>query len=227
MVNSCSRTAPRGRGGARAAARIDLRLDRRVGFFPSRLRDWPLQRRTSRQATESGLSSRGVNSLGPPRATRRTERDVLTLPVLLLNRHFAPVSVATVRRAVVLLFSDAAHAVDAGETYDFQSWLTQPVRSEDDGLPIVGGEVRVPRVLHLLRYDRAPRVAVRLTRRNLMIRDSFQCQYCGRSPTQRDLNVDHVVPRSRGGADSWENLVVSCRPCNLRKGRRTPAEAGM
>jgi 5-methylcytosine-specific restriction endonuclease McrA len=169
-----------------------------------------------------------VNSLGPPRATRRTDnRDVLTLPVLLLNRHFAPVSVATVRRAVVLLFSDAAHAVDAGETYDFQSWLTQPVRSEDDGLPIVGGEVRVPRVLHLLRYDRAPRVAVRLTRRNLMIRDSFQCQYCGRSPTQRDLNVDHVVPRSRGGLDSWENLVVSCRTCNLRKGRRTPTEAGM
>jgi 5-methylcytosine-specific restriction endonuclease McrA len=162
------------------------------------------------------------------RAKRRTEVDVLTLPVLLLNRHFAPVSVATVRRAVVLMFGGAAHAVDAtGETYDFQSWLTQPVRSDDDGLPIVGGEVRAPRVLHLLRYDRAPRVAVRLTRRNLMIRDGFQCQYCGRSPTHRDLNVDHVVPRSRGGQDSWENLVVSCRTCNLRKGRRTPVEAGM
>lgn len=102
-----------------------------------------------------------------------------------------------------------------------------PVREADDGLPIVGGKVRVPRVLHLLRYDRTPRITVRLTRRNLMLRDGFQCQYCGKRPSHRDLNVDHVLPRSRGGADSWENLVVSCRLCNLKKGRRTPAEAGM
>jgi 5-methylcytosine-specific restriction endonuclease McrA len=60
-----------------------------------------------------------------------------------------------------------------------------------------------------------------------MIRDQYQCQYCGKRPNQRDLNLDHVVPRSRGGQDSWENLVVSCRGCNLKKGRRTPLEAGM
>lgn len=159
---------------------------------------------------------------------RPSERDVLTLPVLLLNRHFSPVSVATVRRSFVLLYGGAARAVDGdGETYDFASWLNMPVRDRDDGIPTVSGNVRVPRVLHLLRYDRAPRVLVRLTRRNLMIRDQYQCQYCGRRPSQRDLNVDHVVPRSRGGLDSWENLVVSCRGCNLKKGRRTPAEAGM
>lgn len=158
----------------------------------------------------------------------RSRRDVLTLPVLLLNRHFSPVSVATVRRAFVLLYGGAARAVDdAGETHDFDAWLRVPVRTRDTGLPIIGSQVRVPRVLHLQRYDRAPRVAVRLTRRNLMIRDQFQCQYCGRRPSLRDLNVDHVVPRSRGGPDSWENLVVSCRTCNLRKGRRTPVEAGM
>jgi hypothetical protein len=153
---------------------------------------------------------------------------VLTLPVLLLNRNFSPVSVATVRRAFVLLYGGSAHAVDdTGETYDFSAWLRVPVRTRDDGLPIIGSQVRVPRVLRLQRYDRAPRVAVRLTRRNLMIRDQFQCQYCGRRPSVRELNVDHVVPRSRGGLDSWENLVVSCRTCNLRKGRRTPAEANM
>ena len=155
-------------------------------------------------------------------------RDVLTLPVLLLNRHFAPVSVATVRRSFVLLYGGAARAVDQdGETYDFDAWLNMPIRGNDDGIPTVGGAVRVPRVLHLLRYDRTPRASVRLTRRNLMIRDQYQCQYCGRRPNQRDLNVDHVLPRSRGGLDSWENLVVSCRACNLRKGRRTPPEAGM
>ena len=155
-------------------------------------------------------------------------RDVLHLPVLLLNRYFAPVSVTTARRALVLLYGGIGHAVDrAGDTYDFGRWRALPVRGADDSLPIVGGALRIPRVLHLLRYERTPRAAVRLTRENLLLRDDCQCQYCARRPGQRELNVDHVQPRSRGGADSWENLVISCRSCNLKKGRRTPAEAGM
>ena len=155
----------------------------------------------------------------------RNGRDVLSLPVLLLNLYFAPVSVTTARRAIVLLFGGSARAL--GETHDFLRWRHMPVRDLDDALPIVGGALRVPRVLHLVRYDRAPRPVVRLTRRNVMLRDQHTCQYCGRRPGVRDLNLDHVLPRSRGGADSWENLVTSCRSCNLRKGRRTPDEAGM
>ena len=167
-------------------------------------------------------------SNGGPRSNRSQGRDVLSLPVLLLNRHFYPVSITTARRAVVLLFGGAALALDEdGETHDFDRWRDLPVRRDDDGIPLVHGSLRVPRVLHLLRYDRAPRIVVRLTRRNLMLRDDHQCQYCGRKPHHRDLNLDHVLPRSRGGGESWENLVVSCRQCNLRKGRRTPDEAGM
>jgi 5-methylcytosine-specific restriction endonuclease McrA len=60
-----------------------------------------------------------------------------------------------------------------------------------------------------------------------MLRDTHQCQYCGRRPPVRDLNIDHVMPRSRGGGDSWENLVTACRSCNLRKGWKTPDEAKM
>jgi 5-methylcytosine-specific restriction endonuclease McrA len=154
--------------------------------------------------------------------------DILALPVLLLNRYFSPVSLTTARRALVLLYGGAAAAVDEdGDTHDFGAWRELPVRAVDDGLPIIGGALRVPRVLHLLRYDRAPRVRIRLTRRNLMLRDEHQCQYCGRRPSVRDLNIDHVLPRSRGGEDTWENLVISCRSCNLKKGRRTPEEAGM
>jgi 5-methylcytosine-specific restriction endonuclease McrA len=92
----------------------------------------------------------------------------------------------------------------------------------------VNGELRAPRIVHLRRYERTPRVAVRLTRRNVMFRDGHECQYCGLRPAHRtDLNIDHVLPRSRGGEDSWENLVTSCRPCNLKKGRKTPDEANM
>ena len=148
--------------------------------------------------------------------------------MLLLNRHYAPVSVTSARRGMVLLFGGAALALDEdGAAHDFSKWRTLPVRDGDDHLPVVGGRLRIPRVLHLTRYDRAPRFGVRLTRRNLLLRDAYRCQYCGEEPGVRELNVDHVLPRSRGGRDSWDNLVISCRPCNLRKGKRTPAEAGM
>lgn len=154
--------------------------------------------------------------------------DVLSKPVLILNRVFQPVQLATAKRAFVLLYGGAAHAIDEeGEEYDFDLWRTLPVRQDDDALPIIGSALRVPRVLHLHRYDRMPRATVRLTRRNLMFRDGHQCQYCGKTPTLRELNIDHVLPRSRGGADTWENLVTACRICNLRKGRRTPEEANM
>jgi 5-methylcytosine-specific restriction endonuclease McrA len=154
--------------------------------------------------------------------------DVLSKPVLVLNRLFQPVQLTTVKRAFVLLYGEAAVAIDeVGEEYAFEEWRALPVRGDDDVLPIVGGELRVPRVLHLRRYDRTPRVTVRLTRRNLMFRDAHQCQYCGKQPPLRELNIDHVVPRSRGGDDTWENLVTACRVCNLRKGWRTPEEANM
>jgi 5-methylcytosine-specific restriction endonuclease McrA len=163
-----------------------------------------------------------------PALARPPMTDVLSLPVLVLNRHLAPVQVTTARRAVVLLYGGVALALDeGGESYDFEFWRHLPVRNGDDGLPIVGGALRVPRVVHLLRYERTPRVTVRLTRRNLMFRDAHQCQYCGRRPPLRELNIDHVVPRSRGGDDSWENLVTACRTCNLRKGWKTPEEADM
>ena len=154
--------------------------------------------------------------------------DVLSLPVLVLNRHFQPVQVTTAKRAMVLLYGGSAEALDEhGETYDFEHWRTLPTRHGDDPLPVVGGALRVPRVLHLKRYERMPRVSIRLTRRNVMFRDAHECQYCGRRPPLRDLNIDHVLPKSRGGGDSWENLVTACRPCNLRKGWKTPEEANM
>lgn len=162
----------------------------------------------------------------PERAARRG--DPLGLPVLVVNRFFQPVQITSARRAFLLLFGGAALAIDeVGEMHDFGAWRALPVRAHDDGLPVVGGALRVPRVLHLRRYERVRRPVIRLTRKNVMLRDAHQCQYCGRRPPVRDLNIDHVMPRSRGGPDSWENLVTACRICNLRKGWKTPDEAMM
>lgn len=154
--------------------------------------------------------------------------DELTTQVLVVNRHMQAVHITTARRAFVLLWTDVARALDEQwVAHAFRDWCEVPVREGDHGLGTSRGALRIPRVVQLVHYDRMPRSSVRLTRRNIFLRDGHQCQYCARRATTRDLNLDHVMPRSRGGPMTWENVVCSCRVCNLRKGGRTPAEANM
>lgn len=153
--------------------------------------------------------------------------DVLGSAVLVLNRGYEPVQVTTARRALVLLYAGAALAYEDGDLYDFARWAGLAPAALEPSVATLRGALRIPRVLHLTRYDKTPRSLVRLSRRNVMLRDEHRCQYCGKTPSVRDLNIDHVFPRSRGGPDSWENLVTACRSCNLHKGNRTPEEASM
>jgi 5-methylcytosine-specific restriction endonuclease McrA len=149
----------------------------------------------------------------------------LSTQVLVVNRHLQAVHITTARRAFVLMFSDVARALDeAWIAHDFGAWA---VRTGDPSVGTSRGPIRIPRVIQLVNYDRMPRATVRLTRRNIFLRDAHTCQYCGRRSVPRDLNLDHVMPRSRGGPMTWENVVCSCRVCNLRKGGRTPVEANM
>jgi 5-methylcytosine-specific restriction endonuclease McrA len=148
--------------------------------------------------------------------------------VLVLNRVYRPVHVTSVRRAFTLLYQGAARALDEQfRLFDFESWSALAAASHHEAVGTVGGRVRVPRVIVLLAYERLPRARVRFSRLNIYDRDQDTCQYCGLRLRRSELNLDHVVPRSRGGATSWENVVCSCIPCNLRKGGRTPEEAGM
>jgi 5-methylcytosine-specific restriction endonuclease McrA len=87
--------------------------------------------------------------------------------------------------------------------------------------------IRLPQVIVLNLYDRMPKKEVKFTRHNIFERDKNTCQYCGYLFERRELNLDHVVPRDRGGQMSWENIVCSCIPCNTRKGNKTPEEARM
>ena len=152
----------------------------------------------------------------------------LSTQVLVVNRHLQAVHITTARRAFVLLFTDVARALDeAWVAHDFPRWSTIEPREGDPALGTSRGLMRIPRVIQLVTYDRMPRATVRLTRRNIFLRDGHTCQYCARRATPRDLNLDHVMPRSRGGPMTWENVVCSCRVCNLRKGGRTPVEANM
>ncbi len=153
---------------------------------------------------------------------------VLNSKVLVLNRHYLPVHVTSVRRAFAMLYQGIAQAVDEQyQTFDFATWSELSVAVHEESLGLVGRAIRVPRVILLQTYDRVPRRQVRFNRFNVYARDRNTCQYCGRRLPRTDLNLDHVVPRSQGGLSVWENIVCSCHGCNRRKGGRTPREAGM
>lgn len=127
---------------------------------------------------------------------------------LVLNATFEPLCVVPARRAVVLILRNKAEVVEANGAV---------FRSERIS-------VQVPSVLRLKYFVKVPyRARATLSRRAVLVRDSFECQYCG----ARAENVDHVVPRSRGGPHTWENVVGCCRRCNSRKENRLPHEAGL
>jgi 5-methylcytosine-specific restriction endonuclease McrA len=153
---------------------------------------------------------------------------LLDTGVLVLNRVYQPVHVTSVRRAFALLYQGAAKAIDEQfQLFDFESWSALAAAAHEEAIGTVDRRIRVPRVIVLLVYDRLPRARVRFSRFNIYARDDNTCQYCGRRFPRAELNLDHVVPRSRGGSTNWENVVCSCVSCNLRKGGRTPEEARM
>lgn len=129
--------------------------------------------------------------------------------VLVLNQNYEPLNVCNVRRALVLVLRGKAEVVETA---------TRAIR-------YASGSMLLPSVIRLVNLVRRPRPRVRLTRKEIFARDGWACVYCGR--VTRDLTLDHVIPRHRGGPHSWENLVAACKPCNHRKAGRTPAEAHM
>ncbi|MBN2288704.1 MAG: HNH endonuclease [Candidatus Glassbacteria bacterium] len=135
---------------------------------------------------------------------------MLNNSVLVLNSSFQPLHVCQARRALVLVMGGKAEVL---EYYDHLY-----VRS-------VAQRFRLPSVVRLMRYISTDRRAINLNRRNILRRDGHRCQYCG--TTRLPLTTDHVVPRSMGGEDTWENLVTACVNCNNKKANRTPQRAGM
>lgn len=133
----------------------------------------------------------------------------MTGHVLVLNQDFSALTICSVQRAIVLIHLRKAEAVEVREDFF--------IRSTSIRFPW-------PSVVRLKGYVRVPYRRIMLSRKNVLRRDGQRCQYCG---SRDSLTVDHVYPKSRGGPDTWENLVAACVPCNNRKGNRTPDEANM
>lgn len=153
---------------------------------------------------------------------------LLDSSVLVLNRLFQAIQVTSVRKAFCLLYKGHVKVVEQDyTTYSWENWCDIPVQPQDEVIHTPRACIKVPRVILLLYYDQLPPQEVRFTRKNIYMRDKNKCQYCGRRASTKELNLDHVVPLSRGGRSTWENIVCCCVECNARKGSRIPLEAGM
>jgi 5-methylcytosine-specific restriction endonuclease McrA len=129
--------------------------------------------------------------------------------VLILNQDFSAFALCSIQKAFILIYLDKAEMVHRSET--------GVLRSINHAFP-------VPSIIRLQRYVHVPYKGISLSRHNIMKRDAYQCLYCG---STKNLTLDHMIPKSRGGDSSWTNLVTACMRCNTRKGDRTPEEAGL
>src|SRR6266404_5116320 len=139
------------------------------------------------------------------------QRLPLHAPVLVLNASYEPINICAARRALVLVLKGVA------------------MTEEENGHFLHAQRIamRLPSVIRLLEYRRIPHQTRALSRKNILLRDRNTCQYCGEVLASSELTLDHVVPRSRGGLSTWENVVACCHPCNRRKGKQLPHEANM
>ena len=165
------------------------------------------------------------------------DESALSASVLLLNRLYMAVRVVSARRALTLLYRELAEVVSINDgeylAYDFDDWIevSQAMQrfepEQHDWIHTVRFQIAVPKIIRLLGYDRLPATGVKLNRRNLFARDQNRCQYCGKRYPTSELSLDHVIPRTQGGKNCWENIVCACIRCNVKKGGRTPHQAGM
>ncbi len=132
-------------------------------------------------------------------------------PVLVLNATYEPINVTAARRAIVLVLKGVA------------------TTEEENGgfLHSARWAIRIPSVIRLTQFRRIPYQTRALSRKNILLRDRYTCQFCGRVLPAHELTIDHVIPRARGGHTDWDNVVASCQKCNTAKGDRLPEEAGL
>ena len=152
-----------------------------------------------------------VGSLGRNHELAERGYTAMHSPVLVLNASYEPINICAARRAIVLVLKGVAATEEINGHCMHSSRVT----------------LRVPSVIRLLEYRRIPHQSRALSRKNLLLRDRNACQYCGVVLPAVELTLDHVLPRSRGGQSSWENLVACCHPCNRKKGNSLPYECGM
>lgn len=148
----------------------------------------------------------------------------------MLNRAYVPVNITDFGSAISLLYNDKCKALDLSyASYTFTEWVNF-TKAQPEVLPYVSTvnyRVAVPEIVVLTEYDRLHVRDVRYSRQNVLARDRYRCAYCGLGFKTENLNVDHILPKDKGGTSDWHNVITSCYPCNQKKGNKTLEEAGL
>lgn len=154
---------------------------------------------------------------------------VLNNPVLVLNKSWAPYTCSVVHEALNNLYEGKVCALDAENyiLYNWDGWRELPIIGDMPKVNTVRFAIRAPRFIVQQQYNRIPHFEVKMNMRNIWLRDGCRCQYTGRKLALREATKDHIIPESRGGKDTWENLVTCCPHINKKKANRTPQEAGL
>jgi 5-methylcytosine-specific restriction endonuclease McrA len=151
--------------------------------------------------------------------------------VLVLNKNWQAINTRTPADAFCQMASNVATALDIDcgsiRPVAWNEWLTLPIREQDKAIQTVRGAIRIPTVIVAVNFARVPKKLPRLCAKTIRERDGNRCQYTGKLLRPEEGSLDHILPRSRGGADSWENLVWADKEVNARKANRLPQEAGL
>lgn len=152
--------------------------------------------------------------------------------VLVLNRNWQAINIRTPQDAFCQMATNVATGLEIeGQNHirpvTWEEWITLPIREGDNAVRTSRGAIRVPTVIVAVNFAKVPKKRPKLNARNIRERDGNRCQYTGRLLHPEEGSLDHVVPRSRGGVDTWENLVWSAKEVNQRKADRLPHEAGL
>lgn len=150
---------------------------------------------------------------------------------LVLNKSWTALTVSTIKDGIIKLFQGSAKALDENyNQYNWDEWLEMSKKDDSDDDKFVRSammKIKIPHVIVLQEYNKIPKIKIKLTRRNLFIRDKGKCSYTGKRLTLKEATQDHVIPKSRGGKTCWTNLVLCSFDANIKKGNRTPEEAGI
>lgn len=162
--------------------------------------------------------------------------NVLDRKVLVLNKSWVPIAVVNLDRAICLCVGThkgtnepKAKILDVYQDYQsftWQDWSNLIAKSSEPTIKTAKQEFKIPEIIILSRYNKFPKQKIHFCRRALYKRDGFQCKFCGDKPGSALLNIEHILPRSRGGLTTWENCCIACIGCNTRKGNRTMEEIG-
>ena len=150
--------------------------------------------------------------------------------ILVLNKVWMPIRIIPAHRAITLVFAGKASAIDINDwsVYSWENWTKRTMSENPYGtLRTSSCDIEIPEIIVLSTYDKVFRKDLRLTKRNIYVRDGYKCQYSGKKLAESELDIDHVIPRSKGGTNSWDNMVVCTKEINRMKADRTPEQAGL